>query len=291
MPLADVSGHKLYYEIHPAREPVEDLPPVVLVMGTGGRCAGWLPFQVPALSAHRDVVIYDHRGVGESTDPGTPFTTADLGRDLVALLDALSLERVDAVGHFLGAMTIQEAAIRAPERFRRLGLIGCWAAPDAKRRMLLAEWAALARGGASAETMIRHRMLWTFSDEALAQVDELVLPNIGYLDDGQTPLTGELFARQCEAAAGHDTRGRLAGLPHHALLLCGRRDLLTPSKFGREIAEEMPNARDLTLSYSGHAVTAERPERLNDVILHFLGDVSYDEGFHQLRRERGPRPA
>ena len=65
MPLADVAGHKLYYEIHPAREPVEDLPPVVLVMGTGGRCAGWLPFQVPALSAHRDVVIYDHRGVGE----------------------------------------------------------------------------------------------------------------------------------------------------------------------------------------------------------------------------------
>lgn len=271
MPLARLSKHALYYELHPAKEPDGTLPPLVLVMGMGGRCAGWLPFQVPRFCERRSVLIYDHRGVGESEDPGRPFTTADLARDLVELLDALSLERVDAAGYFLGGMTIQEAALAAPDRFRRLVLIGTWARPDAKRRMLLDAWAALARAGTPAAEMIRHRLVWTLSDAALEE-SELVATAVAHLDDGKTPITGESFARQCDAGSRHDTLDRLAGIPHPTLALCGRKDLLTPSKFSRALAEAMPNARDVALSYSGHAVMAERPERFNQVVLHFLDE-------------------
>ncbi|MAG30608.1 MAG: hypothetical protein CL908_06920 [Deltaproteobacteria bacterium] len=276
MPLADVSGHRLYYELHEAREPIPSLPPLLLVMGMGGRCAGWLPFQVPSFSQHRPVLIYDHRGVGQSEDPGEPFTTADLGRDLLGLLDALEFRRIDAAGYFLGGMAIQEAALASPEHFRRLVLIGSWAHADVKRQMLMSEWASLARANTPAPAMIRHRLIWSLSDEAIAQTD-LIDPAIEHLDDGQTPLTGEAFARQCDAAALHDTRGRLSRLEHPALALCGRRDLLTPSKFSREIAEAMPGARDVALSYSGHAVMAERPERFNEVVLHFLDETEGDD--------------
>ena len=65
---------------------------------------------------------------------------------------------------------------------------------------------------------------------------------------------------------------RLGRLEHPTLAICGRRDLLTPTKFSRELAEAMPNARDLALAYSGHAVMAERPERFNQVVLHFLDE-------------------
>ena len=34
----------------------------------------------------------------------------------------------------------------------------------------------------------------------------------------------------------------------------------------------MPNARDLALAYSGHAVMAERPDRFNQVVLNFLDE-------------------
>lgn len=271
MPLAKLSHHALYYEIHPAREPKSELPPIVLVMGMGGRCAGWLPFQVPRFSEGRTVLIYDHRGVGQSEDPGQPYTTGDLGRDLIELLDALELERVDAAGYFMGAMTIQEAALAEPDRFRNLVLVGTWARPDAKRRMLLAAWAELARAKTPARAMIRHRLLWTLSDESLDE-SELLEPAIAHLDDGQTPLTGEAFARQCDACMNHDALDRLPRLLHPTLALCGRRDQLTPSKFSRQIADAMPNARDVSLAYSGHAVMAERPERFNQVVLNFLDE-------------------
>jgi pimeloyl-ACP methyl ester carboxylesterase len=271
MPLADVSGIKLFYERFEAESPKSDRPPLVLVMGMGGRCEGWLPFQVPAFRVGRPVVIYDHRGVGESDDPGTPFSTADLGRDLIGLLDALDIGVADVAGYSLGAMAIQEAALAAPERFRRLVMVGCWARPDARRRMLLGEWAALARAGTPAPSMMRQRLVWTFSEEALEQSD-LIEPVIEHLDDGRTPLTGERFARQCDACVGHDALDRLGALAHSALVVCGRRDLLTPPKFSREIAEAMPNARDVSLSYSGHAVMAERSDRFNEIVLHFLDD-------------------
>ena len=40
---------------------------------------------------------------------------------------------VDAAGYFMGAMAIQEAALAAPDRFRRLVMVGAWARPDARR--------------------------------------------------------------------------------------------------------------------------------------------------------------
>ena len=168
-------------------------------------------------------------------------------------------------------MTIQEAALAAPDRFRRLVLIGSWARPDAKRRMLIEQWAALARHDVPSSFMIRQRLLWTMTDETLEQRD-LIEPVVDFLDDGRAPLTGEHFARQCDACIGHDTLDRLAGLTHPTLALCGRRDLLTPTKFSREIAEAMPNARDVALAYGAHAIMLERAHRFNEVVLHFLDE-------------------
>lgn len=272
MPLAEISNHSLYYELHDAIDPDSTQPPLLLVMGIGGRCAGWLPLQVPTLRERRSVVIYDHRGVGESGDPDKPFTTDDLARDLLELLDALGIGQVDALGFFLGAMTLQKAALSAPARFRKLVFVGSWARPDARRRLLLSEWASLARANTPAASMTRQRLIWTFSEEALEQSD-VIEPAIARLDDGQTPLTGETFARQCDACLSHDTLDSLAALDHATLVLGGRRDLLTPPKFSRQIADAMPNARDVSLSYSGHAVMAERPKRFNEIVLHFLDET------------------
>jgi 3-oxoadipate enol-lactonase len=275
MPLIHVSDHPLYYEIHEAIEPDPGLPPLVLVMSMGGRCAGWLPLQIPSFRARRPVLIYDHRGVGQSQDHNQPFSTDDLARDLVNLLDQLELPLVDALGFFLGGMTVQKAALAAPDRFRKLALVGSWARPDARRRLLLTEWAALARANTPAASMTRQRLIWTFSEEALEQ-SAVIEPAIAHLDDGLTPLTGETFARQCDACLSHDTLERLPSLDHSTLVLCGRRDILTPSKFSREIAEAMPNARDVALSYSGHAVMAERPHRFNEIVEHFLDEAEHD---------------
>ncbi|MCP3984652.1 MAG: alpha/beta fold hydrolase, partial [bacterium] len=160
MGLIEVSGRGVYFELVGP----ELAPPLVLVMGLAGSCRGWHPLQVPELSKRHRLVLYDHRGVGESEDPGGAFTTADLARDLEELLDALGIRRAHVLGAFLGGMTAQELALSFPERVNRLVLVGTYARADAKRRMLLEKWREMARGGTSAEVFTRERLLWTLMD-------------------------------------------------------------------------------------------------------------------------------
>jgi 3-oxoadipate enol-lactonase len=267
MPLVVVRGRKVYFEAHGEHHGT----PLVLVMGMGGSCRGWLPLQVPDFSQVRRTIVYDDRGVGESEDPGGPFSTADLADDLDALLDALDCERADVLGAFMGGMACQELALRHPERVERLVLVGTWARPDARRRLLLQQWRDLARCGAPAEVMIRERLLWTLQDETFEQHD-LIRSMIEFFERDGAPLTPDLFARQCEACLGHDTADRLHEIRQRTLVVCGRKDALTPPRFHRELADEIPDAHLVTFGYGGHIVMVEAAPHFNRTVLDFLSE-------------------
>jgi pimeloyl-ACP methyl ester carboxylesterase len=171
----------------------------------------------------------------------------------------------------MGGMVAQELALQFPERVHRLVLVGTYARPDAKRRMLLDDWASLVRTGVSMSDLTRSRLLWTLQDETLEQTDLIELM-LDFFRHNASPTTPDLFARQCEACIRHDTIDRLRDIPHPTLVVCGRNDLLTPPKFHRELADEIPNAHLVTLSYGGHLVMAESAQRFNQVVLQFLDD-------------------
>lgn len=265
MPQARVGPHSLYYEVH------GDAPgaPLLLIAGLGGSCRGWLPLQVPDFSARHRCVIYDHRGVGESQDPGGAFTTATLADDAAALLDALGLERVHVLGAFLGGMVAQELALRHPRRVARLVLVGTWARPDAKRRMLIGKWKAMAGHGLPREVVAWERMLWTLSDETLEQSD-LVHPMLqGYLRD-RFPMPDDLFLRQCDACLGHDALDRLGAVRAPALVVCGQQDALAPARLAKELAATLPDAHLVTIPHAAHLVMAEAARRFDEIVLQFL---------------------
>ena len=100
MPHVVVQGRKVYYEEHGPRAGT----PLLLIMGLGGSCRGWLPLQVPDFSRAHRTIVFDNRGVGGSDDPGGAFTTADMADDVAGLLDALGVARAHVMGIFLGAM-------------------------------------------------------------------------------------------------------------------------------------------------------------------------------------------
>ena len=267
MAYASVGGRKLYYEVHGEAPGV----PLVLVMGMGGSCRGWLPLQVPELSQHFRTVIFDHRGTGQSEDSGESFTTVDLADDVDGLLGELGIERAHVLGAFMGGMVVQELALRHPERVDRIVLAGTYARPDAKRRLLLELWRDLARGGAAIDALVRERLLWTLQDETLEQTD-LIESMVSFFTRDDTPLTEDVFARQCEACLGHDTADRLREVRARSLVVCGRRDQLTPPSFHRELADEIPDSHLVTIHYGGHLVMVESAEQWNRLVVQFLND-------------------
>src|SRR5438270_8622571 len=98
MPLAQVNGIELYYEIH------GDGPGLVLAHGAGGNHLSWWQ-QVPVLSRHFRCVTFDHRGFGSSRDvPGGPGAEAFI-EDLRQLLDHLGIDRVALMAQSMGGWT------------------------------------------------------------------------------------------------------------------------------------------------------------------------------------------
>jgi pimeloyl-ACP methyl ester carboxylesterase len=97
-------------------------PPVLLVHGNGGH-ARWWEVLVPHLAGWR-LVAPDLRGHGESDWPAAPdYGIAAFADDLVAVLDALQLERVVVVAHSMGARVAVWLAAQHPTRVRGVALL------------------------------------------------------------------------------------------------------------------------------------------------------------------------
>lgn len=267
MAYVSVGGRRVYYEVHGEHPGV----PLVLVMGLGGSCRGWLPLQVPDFQKHRRTIVFDNRGAGGSEADEAPFSTPQMADDTAGLLDALEIERADVLGAFMGGMIAQELALRHPQRVERLVLVGTYARPDAKRRMLLERWADLTRLGIPLETRVRERLLWIFQDETLEQED-LIEDMVRFFVRDGAPLPDENFIRQCGACIRHDTHDRLRRIEQPTLVICGRYDQLTPPKFHRDLADEIPDARLVTIAYGGHLVMVESVQRFNQSVVQFLTD-------------------
>jgi pimeloyl-ACP methyl ester carboxylesterase len=93
--------------------------PLVLVHGLADDHRGWRGV-LPWLVLHRRVIAYDLRGHGETSLGSADGTLAQLAGDLVALLDAAGLERVDLCGFSLGGTIVLRVAIDHPDRVGRL---------------------------------------------------------------------------------------------------------------------------------------------------------------------------
>jgi 2-(acetamidomethylene)succinate hydrolase len=90
-------------------------PAVVLLHGTSANHAVWEPV-VAGLSGRAQVISLDQRGHGRSGKPAVGYRGPDFAGDVVAVLDALGIERALVAGHSLGARNAWVTAALHPGR-------------------------------------------------------------------------------------------------------------------------------------------------------------------------------
>jgi 3-oxoadipate enol-lactonase len=269
MPSFGSRGFKIHFEVHGEGAKL----PLLLVMGMGGTCQGWLTVTVPDLvKAGRRIVIFDNRGAGQSEDPGGAFTTREMAEDARALLDHLEIPRAHVLGGFLGGMIAQELALANPQRVASLVLVGTYARADAKRRLVLDLWKSMVELGVPAELRIKNRLCWTLGDSTLEQEDLIEAMWRFYLRD-DAPMDDKVFVRQAEACIAHDAAERVAAIAAPTLVVCGEGDILTPPHLSRQLADRIKGARLVVMPNAGHLVAAELVPRFNRLVLRFLAEL------------------
>jgi len=116
MPKVLLDGFNLYYYKSPG------VPVLVMVHGLATNLAFWYLKVIPALRGQFGVLLFDLRGHGQSDMPLTGYTTADMVRDLHALLQHLNIEHAHLVGHSYGGAVALHYAVLHPERVLSLTL-------------------------------------------------------------------------------------------------------------------------------------------------------------------------
>ena len=251
-------------------------PPVLLIHGLGATKASFLPTLAAIAERHR-VISVDLPGFGDSTKPiGAPYDARFFARTMVALLDALELERADAIGNSMGGRVAIELGLSHPDRVRRLVLLAPSLGWLRERR-----WAKLLRlvrpelgliqpaPRGIVEGIVRRTIPGAQDGWAAAGVDE-------FLRSYLTPRGRAAFyaaARNIYLEEPHGPDGfwtRLPGLTPESLFVWGRKDPLVPLAFARHVREALPHAEHLELN-CGHVPQLERPQETHRRIDRFLG--------------------
>jgi 3-oxoadipate enol-lactonase len=238
-----------------------DAPVVVLSNSIGSTSAMWEP-QVPALAERFRVVRYETRGHAGAPVPDGPYALADLGGDVLALLDNLGVQRAHFAGLSLGGMTGMWLAVNAPERIDRLALL-CTSAMLARD----VDWparAALVReqgtGAIAAATVER----WFTAGYIEANPDVAARWRAAIAD---TPSEG--YAGCAEAIGTMDLEEDIRAVRAPTLVIAGRHDPATPPPHAELIASRIPSAR-LELVDGAHLSNYERPDEVTRLLLDHL---------------------
>jgi pimeloyl-ACP methyl ester carboxylesterase len=96
--------------------------PLVMICGYGLTMAEWDPTFVETIAGNRRVIVFDNRGIGNSSGPVKGLTIAEMARDTAGLIRKLGLQRVDVLGWSMGGYIAQTLALAHPSLVHRLVL-------------------------------------------------------------------------------------------------------------------------------------------------------------------------
>lgn len=271
MPTATINGHRMYFEVH------GEGPPALVMGGWGTYCHGNHHHIPKGLADRCTVVLFDHRGLGESDDDlSVPPRMALYAQDVAGLLDHLGLSRVHVVGLVgMGACIGQELAINRPDLVRSLVNMNTWAKPD----VLLTHQLEMLRdvhremGWEAFQKLV---CLWSFEETFYLENHQRLLGP----DGPWRELIGryDAHARLIEACLTHDTTDRLQRITAPALIVHCPLDFVNGPRLTRPIEAAIPGARGVTLDGAAHVVAGrEMRARFAAVVHAFLDEVEAGE--------------
>lgn len=233
----------------------------------------WDPRVIDGIAAQRRVIAFDNRGVGASGG-SVPHTVEEMGRDAIAFIRAMGLQKVDLLGFSLGGGVAQMVALQAPDLVRRMVLAGTGP-----------------RGGGGIEEVTKVALL-AYLKAALTWSDARNFLFFPRTPDGKRAAREyfaalkartknrdkaiSLQARQAQLkairTAGLSAPDDLSVITHPVLIANGDHDLMVDSRHSLDMARRLPNARLVLYPASGHGGVFQYYRDFVPEVLEFLAD-------------------
>ena len=261
MPKININNANFYYELHGSGYPV------VLVAGYTCDHLVWMPV-LEELSKQFQVLIFDNRGAGQTTDNNEPLSAELMAQDVIALLEQLRLNQPHIIGQSMGGTIVQDVASYYPEKINKLGIL----TSSAKWRQ------AMLRG-------LKSTLLMRQQNVDFDLIFEVLIPQIfgeTFLSNQETVTTFKQLMldnpfpqsvanqeRQFAVLENFDGRKRLKNIQAETLVIHGKQDIITLLDESEYLVSQIPRATLVQLD-AAHGVTLEAPQQLTKTLFDFL---------------------
>lgn len=249
------------FSLHYTVDGAADAPVLVLSNSLGTDLTMWAP-QMAALSAQFRVLRYDTRGHGQSGVPCGPYSVAQLGQDVIDLLDHLDIACAHFCGLSMGGMTGMWLGIHHPARIGRLVLANTAAqigTPEA--------WnSRIATVNSSGMAAIIPGVIERWFTPAFR---ERAPDTVAAISAGLLATVPAGYVANCAAVRDMDQRDTVAAIRAPTLVISGTHDLATPPAGGQFVATHIAGAATIELD-AAHLSNIEQPALFTQAVLDFL---------------------
>jgi pimeloyl-ACP methyl ester carboxylesterase len=257
--------------------------PILLISGGSADKNAWDPSFISDLSSNHTVIVFDNRGVGNTTIGSKPYTIEQLANDTAGLLDALKIQNANVLGYSLGSSIAEQLTITNPEKVSRLVLVAS-SCGGADRMPKPPEFLALQKevvDKISNNVSISQEENIAFINASLGEGWIRLHPeSLENIPEGQgffasiSPEAQEGQANvglRWEATNWNGVCEELAKLAKPTLVITGTDDnTYEPHQNSLVIAGKVPGAWLVQIKNAGHAIMDQYPDEISKILQTFL---------------------
>lgn len=246
--------------------------PILLISGSGNVMDVWPTSFLRELSSNHTVIIFDNRGVGNTTSGAGPFTIDQFANDTVGLLDALNIRKADVLGFSMASFIAQQLTLAHPEKVSRLVLYGasCGGQEAIPQTPEVAE--IISDFVYNRTENINEFLSVTFPSEWIKRH-----PN--YLET--IPKTTEIIpshtlVKQFNAVENWLSKNwtgvcnQLQNISIPTLIMAGTEDVAVPAANSLILVQKIPSAWLAQIKGAGHGLMYQYPEQFSEIVKTFL---------------------
>ncbi len=241
--------------------------PLLFIPGFSQTMDMWDPIVLDKLSSNHTIIIFDNRGIGNTTAGNKSPSIPQFANDTARLIYALGIKKpVDILGLSMGGLVAQELALLHPEKVNRLIIhasscggkesLSPQVSPQVLRNMI--------SGNASADTFLST----LFPKQWIQQHTDYIQKNFVF---PMGKVSKESLQRQFEATSKWTgVCNRLPSITKPTLVITGSEDITSPPANSILIVEKIPGAWLVQIKGGGHGVMFQYPQQFASILETFL---------------------
>jgi len=244
--------------------------PILLISGSGLAMDQWQPSILRDLSRNHTVIIFDNRGVGNTTLGTKPFLIKQFANDTAGLLEALKIQKADVLGFSMGSFIAQELTLLHPEKVNQLILYGASCGGE-QNVPQAAQVVKILSDLVNNRTQDPEKVLSvTFPFEWVKSHPNIIFPKSTEIVTSNTLRKQFNLNEEWLAINWNGVCDQLTKISQPTLIITGNKDVAVPAANSLILVQKIPGSWLVQIKEGGHGLMYQYPFIFSKVLQTFL---------------------